>query len=121
MFHATFSNIIKAPLTACALLLFAGAGAQQPVHLQSPDKKLKCIITTGKDGIKYEVEYNKTMLISKSGLSLQLQDGFSLKNTLMMKPAFRDSVEKYDLLIGRSHHVESHYREVVIPFRDKTI
>jgi alpha-glucosidase len=118
MFDATNRRIIKSVFTVFALLLFITSRAQQQVQLSSPDKKISCIIKKDRQGVTYQVTYNQKMLISNSRLSLFLDDGFSLMNTTMNKPVFRDSVEKYDLLTGRSGHVESHYREVIVSLRD---
>lgn len=94
--------------------------AQKHIQLNSPDKKLTCIIKPGGSGIIYSVAFNNRVLINLSKLSLQFKDGFTLNNTIALKPLFKDSVEIYDLLTGRSKHVEAHYREVTIPLQDKT-
>src|SRR5687768_4145827 len=106
-------------IALCVLLFFNTIRAQKPVQLLSPDKKLRCKIQTDKEGIKYQVSYNNTPVISSSRLLLQFKDGFDLVNTSLLKPVFRDSTEKYDLHTGRSSHVESQYKEVIIPLRDK--
>ena len=103
----------------CALLFFNTIRSQKSVQLFSPDKKLRCIIQTDKEGLKYKVSYNNTPVITTSRLLLQLKDGFDLVNTSPLKPVFRDSTEKYDMLTGRSSHVESQYKEAIIPLRDK--
>jgi alpha-glucosidase len=92
--------------------------AQRNVRLYSPDKKISCVITTGREGIKYQVAFNKKVLVDFSRLSLVFKDGFKLNNTTALKPLFKDSVEIYDMVTGRSGHVESHYREVTIPLQD---
>ena len=93
--------------------------AQQSVQLHSPDKKITCVINTGKSGVAYRVLFNKKVVVNLSQLSIVLQDGFTLKNTSALKPLFKDSVEIYDLLTGRASHVESHYSQVTIPLQEK--
>lgn len=106
-------------IALCALLYFNTAKTQKSVQLLSPDKKLRCGIQTDKEGIKYHVSYNNAPVIGSSRLLLQFKDGFDLANTIALKPVFKDSIEIYDLLTGRSSHVESQYKEVIIPLRDK--
>ena len=103
----------------CALIIFKTGVAQQVYQLQSPDKQLNCIVQAGKAGIKYQVTYKKSVLIDFSGLSVAFKDGFTLNNTTPLKPIYKDSIEEYDLLTGRSGHVKSHYKELIIPLRDK--
>ena len=87
--------------------------------LQSPDKQLNCMVRADKEGIKYQVAYNKTVLIDYSRLTLAFKDGFTLNNAIPLKPVYKDSIEEYDLVTGRSSHVKSHFKEVIIPLRDK--
>src|SRR5687767_11935990 len=115
----TCSNMKKLLFVLCTLLFLQGSIAQKSIGLRSPDNKLSCIIKTGKEGVKYQVAYNKTILVDYSLLSLRFGDGFALDNTIPMKAVYRDSVERYELLTGRSRQVESTYREVLIPFHDK--
>ena len=102
-----------------SLFIFNSISAQRNVQLSSPDKKLSCTIEAGKNGIKYQVTFNKKVMVNYSKLSLTLTDGFKLENTIALKPLFKDSVEIYELLTGRSRHVESHYKEVTIPLQDR--
>ena len=102
-----------------SLFIFNSISAQRNVQLSSPDKKLSCTIEAGRNGIKYQVTFNKKVMVNYSRLSLTLTDGFKLENTIALKPLFKDSVEIYELLTGRSRHVESHYKEVTIPLQDR--
>src|SRR5690348_14024619 len=110
----------KLLLIFCGLFFITTAHAQRHVQLQSPDKKLTCTIVAGNNGTKYQVSYNKKVLINNSALTLKFDDGFTLNNTIALKPAFKDSVEIYELFTGRSKHVESHYKEVIIPLQDNS-
>jgi alpha-glucosidase len=102
------------------LLFFNNVCAQRHyITLSSPDNKLTCIINAGNKGIRYKVEYNKKTVIGFSALSLEFKDGFTLNNTNTLKPLFKDSVETYDLVTGRSGHVRSEYSGVAIPLRDE--
>jgi alpha-glucosidase len=101
-------------------VIFSSTGvAQKVIQLYSPDKQLNCTVRTEKEGIKYQVAYNKTVLIEYSKLSLVFKDGFTLNHTIPLKPLYKDSIEEYDLVTGRTSHVKSHYKEVIIPMRDK--
>lgn len=113
------SDMKKILFAFCALLFLTNSIAQKSIELRSPNKKLSLIIRSGSEGVKYQVTYDKAVLIDFSLLSLRLGNGFSLINTNAMKAVYRDSVEHYELLTGRSRQVESAYREVMIPFNDK--
>jgi hypothetical protein len=55
------------------------------MKLQSPDKQLNCMVRADKEGIKYQVAYNKTVLIDYSRLTLAFKDGFTLNNAIPLK------------------------------------
>ena len=103
----------------CALFFLNTGVTQTVIKLQSPDKQLNCMVRADKEGIKYQVAYNKRVLIDYSRLTLAFKDGFTLNNAIPLKPVYKDSIEEYDLVTGRSSHVKSHYKEVIIPLRDK--
>jgi alpha-glucosidase len=111
--------MFRLSLLVFMLFFITTINAQRVVQLISPDGKLRCVINTGNQGVKYQVAYNRKVLVDFSRLSLKLNDGFTIRNTIPSKPLFKDSVERYELVTGRSSHVESHYKEVTIPLQDK--
>ncbi len=120
LFHTIARYMSKLIFPLFTLLFFNNICAQRHyITLPSPDNKLTCIINAGNKGIRYKVEYNKKPVIGFSSLSLEFKDGFTLNNTNTLKAIFKDSVETYDLVTGRSGHVRSEYSEVIIPLRDE--
>ena len=119
MFYCVVIYMTRFLLPLVALLFVNTAAAQRNVVLNSPDKKIACTINAGKNGVRYKVAFNKKVVIDFSSLSLEFKDGFTLNNTNALRPLFKDSLEIYNLITGRSAHVESHYREVIIPLQDK--
>ncbi|MBL7698595.1 MAG: glycoside hydrolase family 97 protein [Chitinophagaceae bacterium] len=101
------------------VLIGVSINAQKSVSIQSPDKKIRCTIKIGKEGIKYHVAYKKETLIGFSSLLLKLKDGTSTGKLSPGRISYSDSVEKYELLTGRSVKVEDHYKQVSIPLSGK--
>jgi alpha-glucosidase len=107
----------------CLLLCFAtlakSAIAQKDIRLVSPNKKISCTINYGSNGIYYSASLNKQVLVDRSALTLYFSGKDFLKNAKILKPEFTNAVEKYDLLIGKTKHVEDAYTQVSIPLQEK--
>src|SRR5688572_30455561 len=106
----------KVALSFSALLFFnILCCAQTNITLRSPNGRIVCNILASNDGIKYEIAYNKTVLINLSQLSLQFKNGASIDNVRPKKEVFKDTIERYNLITGRSSSVEDRYKQVTIP------
>jgi alpha-glucosidase len=91
--------------------------AQKKYTITSPDKNL--VFTFYNDNAKaaYTVAYKKQLVVDKSFLSLEFKEGSFSDNLVASKSVYRDSVEDYDLVIGKTSHVHDAYKEMVIPLR----
>jgi alpha-glucosidase len=91
--------------------------AQKKYTVTSPDKNL--VFTFYNDNAKaaYTVAYKKQLVVDKSFLSLEFKEGSFSDNLAAGKPVYRDSVEDYNLLIGKASHVHDAFKEMVIPLR----
>ena len=92
--------------------------AQKPLHLSSPDGYIVFNFGLRDNAPFYDVSYKGTALIAGSGLGLSFQDGVSFEKSIKTgKPVFRDSVEDYSLVVGKTSHVHDSFREVLIPLQ----
>lgn len=108
---------MKALLLIACTFYMLHTRAQKPVKLTSPDGKLVFSFGVSKSGAFYNVRYNSTQLIAQSQLNLVFNDGDISKNVQLLKPVFRDTTETYDLVVGKTSHVITHYKEVLLPLQ----
>ena len=101
------------------LLFFSSLLNAQSIVLKSPDGRLETRVRIDKDGIFYNVAYERNAVMNWSRLSLIIDDKPLQRNFTISKPIYRDTVETYDLVIGKASHVESHYKEARIRLREK--
>jgi alpha-glucosidase len=66
----------------------------------------------------YSVAFKGKNIVDYSSLSLQFDNGNFKNNLKFNKPVFRDTIEKYELVVGKTKHVQAHYKEVVIPLEE---
>ena len=94
--------------------------AQRPVTLRSPNGAIVFTLRLVEHSPQYTVSFNGITIISKSIIALNFTNGL-FKNNLAVGPVlFKDSTEGYDLLVGKTSHVESKYRAVTIPLVEQT-
>ncbi len=108
----------KFNLLALLLICFIDSNAQKTVQLKSPNGQIATAILIGKEGIQYQVAFEKNILINWSKLALTFDGKEFSPSVTISKPMVKDSIEKYDLIIGKTSHVEHHYKEVTIPLRE---
>ncbi len=101
-------------LLFCPFLL----SAQKEIALSSPDGQLVFNFNMSMAKPAYSVTYKGKTLIQNSTLELVFEDSSFTKNLKWDKPVYRDTVEEYNLLTGKTSHVKEHYKEVLIPFSD---
>ncbi len=104
----------------CCLICSLNVYAQKRITVVSPDGDIVFSFYLLKGNAFYNVTYKKTKIIDNSKLSLDFSDG-SFENDLRMKRAiYNDSVEDYDLIVGKTKHVHDAYNEVTIPLQQTT-
>lgn len=94
--------------------------AQKNIRIQSPDHNIVVSFQLTSSSPVYKVEYKGKILVEKSTLRLAFkEDGNFADNLLAGKPIFRTGDETYDLVVGKTKTVHSHYEEVTIPLIKK--
>ncbi len=103
----------------CAMLFLFFAAAQKPVQLTSPNGQLRFSISLKKGAVQYSVSFKNKALIAGSPLRLQFSDG-GFQNLIMARPVFSDTTESYELVVGKTKNVTTHYKTMTIPLQEKT-
>ncbi|MDH6305436.1 alpha-glucosidase [Parabacteroides sp. PF5-5] len=99
----------------CSLPLLA----QNSVRLQSPNKALQFDFTLDERQPSYSISFKKQLLIDRSALGFEFDNGLWMSGLKMNKPLFRTGKETYNLLVGKASTVHSHYKEVIISLEEK--
>jgi alpha-glucosidase len=68
----------------------------------------------------YSLYFKGQSVLNKSEISFTLND-FVFKSKLhVLKPTFRGGNEEYDLIVGKTSHVNDPFKEVIIPLEDES-
>lgn len=90
------------------------------IILKSLDGNLVFTFKLSETGPAYQVNYKGNNLIEDSRLDLVFREAPDLMASLTpLKPVFREVDERYDLIVGKTKTVRSHYREVLIPLKER--
>ncbi len=93
--------------------------AQSNINLLSPNGNLQFKFQLRKGVPSYEVSFKKQQLIRSSAIGFEFDYGFFGKNLKINKPKYVTGNETYELIVGKTQKVHSHYREVTIPLQEK--
>lgn len=94
--------------------------AQKTITVKSPDGKIRFTVQVEKEGLpKYNVYYQNTQLVKDGALGFEFDSGKFGEDVAVGRVVKRSGVEKYDLVAGKSSHVESPFREVTIPLKER--
>jgi alpha-glucosidase len=94
--------------------------AQKEIHLTSPDGRIVFDLEINEGIPVYSVSFNKTVLIEKSTLNLDLEGTGMFQQAWISRPAVYTEVNaKYKLVAGKASVVNNHYRQVIIPLQDR--
>ncbi len=115
MMKSTFFLLALAPL-----LFLNTSWAQKAVRVSSPDGNLVFAFDLVSKKAVYQVAWNRKPIISASSLTLGFPDGPFADNLKMDQPVYRQAVESYELLVGKTKNVNDPYHEVLIPLRQST-
>ena len=76
-------------LTTLSLLLFlsVNAFAKKPVALNSPDGKIKFVLSTDQSGLFYQVFYKGVLMVDKSRLNLVFKQGGAFNQDIVIAAA----------------------------------
>jgi len=100
------------------LLLFLGilsAAAQKKIALTSPDGKIMFRFSAIDQELVYDITYKGKPLIRKSSLSLAFNTKTLDGRSKILPAKFRNGIEDYELIVGKTKKVHDAYREVIIP------
>jgi len=89
--------------------------AQTNIKLASPNGNLIFNLRIINKSLTYDVIFKNKKLIENSLINLQFDDGELNKSIHSGRPIFRDTTEDYDLVVGKTSHVHTHYKEVTLP------
>jgi len=105
-----------------AIFLLAGPPcmAQKAIQITSPDGRLRFVFELLRHSMHYSVTFKQQTLIASSPLGLQFDSDDGSSNLQAKRPTFRDTTEDYDLVVGKTSHVHTRYREVNIPLEENS-
>ncbi len=111
--------MIKLLCIACLLCSLQAPGQKQKlVELRSPDGNLFFSFQLLHGQATYQVAFKGKIILDKSALDLEFADGVLIKsNSQLNKPMFREAIEDYELVVGKSRRVHARYKEVTIPIQ----
>lgn len=91
--------------------------AQKKINLTSPDGHLRFYFKLVNKTMMYSVVFKGSTIIDYSSLGLQFENDNFETNLTMNKPVYRDTSEDYELIVGKTKQVHTHYKEVkILPF-----
>ena len=105
---------------AFTLMLLTGmtVQAQKNVQLNSPNGKLRFTLSLVDKSPVYKIAYGKQVLVENSPLGFEFENGKFGENIKFGKPVFSTVDETYDLVVGKTKHVVSHSKQVVVPMEE---
>jgi alpha-glucosidase len=96
----------------------AFARGQGKIQLRSPDGNLDFSFQLQQGRAAYQVVFKGKIIVDNSALDLEFPDGgFIDKNVQLLHPVYREAVEDYELVIGKTKHVHAPYKEVTVPIQ----
>jgi alpha-glucosidase len=97
-----------------------GRSSPKDIQLTSPAGDIVFTFGLINGTAQYHITYKGRPLIGNSELSLGFRGEPALERNLHIgHPAFRSGEESYDLIVGKTSHVDDHYREVSIPIEER--
>ena len=106
-------------LSIVLLLSSVLVSAQSSVTVTSPDKNIAMKISSVKGELKYSIAFRSKTVISNSSIGVETKDGYYGRNIRLGKATRNEGVETYDLVVGKTSHVASPWKDALIPIYDK--
>lgn len=107
-------------LAGIIICISAPSFAQKTIRLQSPDASIEYIFQIKDHQPVYSVVYKGKNLIKNSALGWSFLEKGSFQNNLKILPvSFSEATEKYELPLGKSSLVNTHYKQVIIPLEER--
>lgn len=108
----------KSKLLCFLCILFCSSLKSQNVHVTSPNGNIVFNFKLHNKAALYGVSFKNKTIIDYSSLSLEFDNGKIENNLKLHKPFYRDTTEDYDLVVGKTSHVHTRYKEVTIPLEE---
>lgn len=106
-------------LFAVSISACGSAWAQKVFTVKSPDSKIRFTVQINKDALPtYNVFYKSTQLVKDGALGFEFDNGTFGDNVTVGSISKRSGIEKYNLIAGKSSHVEEPFQEMVIPLKE---
>lgn len=110
---------MKISLLVFFLTVSFAALSQKTIRLSSPNGQIVFLFHIADSNAWYNVSFKNKPLLNNSALSLDfLEKGEFKKNLKVVKPVFRNGVEDYELVTGKTRSVHQPYHEVIIPLKE---
>lgn len=101
---------------AATLLLGSAGYAQKTISVKSPDGQIRLTVRVDRQSLPtYNVFYRNTQLVDGGRMGFVFDSGEFGRGLKTGRIEHRSGVERYDLIAGKSSHVEEAYNEAVIP------
>jgi alpha-glucosidase len=108
------------PIHIALVCLFCiGAAAQKDLKLVSPNGQIVFTFRLTDQSPVYSIAYKGKSIAENSRLGLLFADGNFQEKLNSGKPVIRDTTEEYELVVGKTRKVNTHYREMTVPLKDK--
>ena len=110
------------PKFFCAFFIFLSFSltAQKNISLTSLNGNIVFSFKLTNKTPMYSVSFKGKTLVDYSSLGLNFDNGNFNNNLKLNKPVYRDATEDYELVVGKTKKVRSHYKEVSIPLEEIT-
>ncbi len=92
--------------------------AQKQIAVNSPDNNIRFSFQFIHSKPSYSVAFKGKTLIQNATLALQFADASFSGHTKIEQPIFKDTTEEYNLITGKTSHVNISYHEALIPLLD---
>ncbi len=113
-----FFSMLKLLSTIALSIWLSNVIGQINIQLTSPDDNIVFSFKLTNASPVYSVMFKGKMIVDNSPLSLQFDNGKFENNLQVNKPVFRDTIEDYELVVGKTKSVHAHYKEVTIPLEE---
>lgn len=101
------------------LCTYGSIQAQKSITVKSPDGNIRFTVQVNKNALpSYSVYYKNTQLVKDGALGFEFDNGTFGENVTLGRTTQRSGIEKYDLIAGKSSHVEDAFQEAVIPLKE---
>jgi alpha-glucosidase len=96
------------------VLLALQVEAQKNVRLTSPDKNIIFSFQIQHGQAVYNISYKNKLIVNNSRLSLNFTDGDFENDLRINTSVYKDAIEAYELVVGKTKSVHDYYKQVTI-------